>query len=159
MQQEIACCKLKEAEMRPQVERCFHAAEHYWSLLAKKMDGYQFSNASEEIKFYKHVKPLFISEIKFYRLLYHLILFEPVEKPDQIKDFQLREMQRFDKFVRDNQEFCDYYKSGCTDRDEEFFRKKPEDDDQRQLPQYDIIASTFIAMEKYADHIKKLIYA
>ena len=117
-QEEIACVKGKEAEMRAQGERCSHAAEHFWSLLAKQMDGYKFRDAAEEIRFYKQIKPLFISEIKFYRQLYHLILFEPSEKPDQIKDFQLREMQRFDKFVRDNQEFCDYYKSGRTDRDE-----------------------------------------
>ena len=155
MQQDIAGCKREQPDMRLQVERCFHICEQYWALICKEMEGYAFPSAREEIRFYKHIKPIFVSEARYYRLLYHLLLFGPSGETGQLKDFQLRELQRFDKFVRDNKEFYEYYKSGCTERDEEWFRKTAEEEG--EAPQYDILAGELLAMEKYADHLKKQI--
>lgn len=157
MQQDIACCKLKGPDLRAQVERCFQVCEQYCGIIAIEMEGHAFASVQEEIRFYKNIKPIFVSEIRYYRLLYHLVLFEPSEKPDQIKDFWLRELQRFDKFVRDNKEFCDYYKNSSQDRDAEWFTKPTAHDENTEIVQYDVLASDFLAMEKYAAYIKKLI--
>jgi hypothetical protein len=44
MEQEIACCKLEQPDLRRQVERCFQICEQYWGTVEKELEGYEFAD-------------------------------------------------------------------------------------------------------------------
>jgi RteC protein len=154
MKQELKSCWERHADEKTAIEQCFQISAQYWSIIESDVKENYFSSVDEEIDFYKHVKPLFVSEIRYHNMLYHAALFKPPSELVETKEFWAREKQRLEKFIRENKDFYDYYKSGSTECDEKWFRKKEEKDEDIKAQQYDLLASTLIALERYAEHIK-----
>src|SRR5687767_6843632 len=71
------------------VEKCFMIAGDYWTEVRQAMVGYGFASTNEEVFFFKTVKPLFRAELEYYSLVYHSILFCPVD-PRNAKKFWSR---------------------------------------------------------------------
>ena len=81
-------------------------AEKHWNALKKAMIDYRFGSGEEEVYFFKNVKPLFTSKLELFHLL----------KAGIINPFI-----RLETFKEKHTDFYQYYQSGRTDKDREWF--------------------------------------
>jgi RteC protein len=149
MQQDIALCQQKQMDKKTEIECCFHISQNYWAKIEKDIENYCFLSEQEEIEFYKEIKPLFKSSIRYYNYLYHAELFKPLENPTEASDFWIREKQRIEKFIAEHKDFYDYYKNERTDQDREYFIAR------FSLARYDELIAKLMALERYTEDIKK----
>lgn len=110
MKKELTQSQKSNASFERKVESCFAIAYRFWATIKRKVSKYQFENDDEEIEFFKIVKPKFTSEIEFYTLLYHCVLFQPTE-PFSAVNFWKLEFSRLQKFEEDNQLFLHCYQT------------------------------------------------
>jgi hypothetical protein len=146
-----ACNKLKPQTIA-EIECCFSLAQKHWSQIEQKIEVYQFLSKKEEIEFYKLVKPLFKSQIEYYNLLYQAEIFKPEETLTEIKVFWIKEQQKLDMFIQDNQMFYVYHKNGATNRDEEYFLSGVAENENGKTIYRDDLIATLMALERYALH-------
>lgn len=83
--------------------------------------SYTFEDASEEVHFFKEVKPRFLKELIYYSELYHLEACLPVGDADIQTSYYKHELERLRIFFERNQQLYNYYRSGKTYYDEMFF--------------------------------------
>jgi len=162
MLEEIRQCWGKGLPALSEIESCYHIACSHWNGVRKKLSCYLFETKGDEICFFKVWKPRFLSEIIFYERFNHLEVFKP-DQLESYRNFLLRERTRLKKFVWDNKEFFEYYKSGDSSKDERYFLRKPEletgqatpspyDHDEKTCTTHDYLVAQLIALERY-DHL------
>jgi hypothetical protein len=141
------------------VEHCFQVANRIWYRLRDKLKSYQFKNDDKEIEFFKFFKPKFTSEIEYYSLLYHSILFQPLD-PVQANIFWCREYQRLEKFETENSSFLFCYSNKHCGQTPYFFLRRhymPKpiprpglyDVDTGAITNGDQLVATFLALIRY----------
>lgn len=101
------------------IEKCFRISIKCWYRLRDEFAG-GFEDAKAEIDFFKNAKPLFTGRIEFYTIAYKSILFKPEDK-SRLKAFWKEELKRLQTFKKNNEEFINYYKSGDTSLDNQYF--------------------------------------
>jgi len=165
--EDLQHCQRKELGTLEEVECCFHIAERYWARLRKDVTKFKFEDVSDEIIFFKVIKPKFVAEIEYYSLCYHAELFKKDVKDNcELAKFWDRESSRFQRFINDNTEFYNYHKSFDRRNDEVYFTRagsdfsnfpsaKVYDLDERATTSHDHLVASFIALERYADYVKK----
>lgn len=153
MQREIEGCHKSGADKKAEIECCFNIGLKYWTEIQMGIDQENFVSSRDEIDYYKMVKPLFKSQIEFYNLIYQSELLKPDDK-SELKEFWLKEQQRLPRFIQENQEFYNYYKSGSTKLDEEYFLSSGFTDDYGNSLYYDNLIALILALERYMAYIK-----
>jgi hypothetical protein len=165
MQEEIREVKRDSSTYMEEIEACFQVALKYWKELRKELICYEFKSTSDEIYFFKCIKPKFTSEIEFYNLVYSAELFKPIElAEEEVEKFWNKESYRLKRFISDNLGFVVYYKDCKKNRDEQFFLR--EHLDVSNLPEVrlfeigngdstncDHVVSRLLALEKYSEYI------
>jgi hypothetical protein len=174
MKADIQCLhhslKNKLGELNPKekgwIEKSFHVVILHWEEVKKKIaEG--FVSSAEEIDFFKTTKHFFTAEMEYYSLRFHAALFEPVEGDKKVY-FWEREKQRFPQLVMKYKEFYDYYLSGKTCRDEQYFLRKDnypclsgllqlKDEEKLIATPYDLLVTEYIAGARYHEFVKKCI--
>jgi hypothetical protein len=114
----------EKAEME-MVESCFRASLDCWSKMTKLARKIGFCDESEEIMFFKVVKPSFGACLEYYTYRYHALLFSPAGDPAGMRRFWRWEERKMQRFFDDNREFYTYMRDGATHRDKEFFLRCP----------------------------------
>lgn len=82
---------------------------------------YKFESEDEEIKFFKEIKPVFLSQFYYYKKVFSLRLF------DSFKDIKSRQanyykmLQQLEKYARKNHEFYEYCMTNSTFLDRHYF--------------------------------------
>lgn len=108
-------------------EKSFGICCDFLSRLNIAISKHTFSSASEEIKFFKEIKPQFLSGIIFHLNCLQIESGKP--KADEI--LQLKHFNRYIKLVNQynkaNKEFYQYYHSGATHLDNYYFRRGKKD--------------------------------
>jgi hypothetical protein len=160
LQQSASCypCMLQKTE------HGFAIVYRHWHQVKQKLIGYHFTNEGQEIEFFKNLKPLFTSEIEYYALLYHSLLFEPSDGQPAI-DFWKREHERLQKFENENRHFLScYVDAHCPMLPFYFLRKCclpliPVElklyDDGTSSTNGDGLVATWLALKKYTEHTKQ----
>jgi len=87
-------------------EGALEIIQRHWASFKKEILGYQFASLQEEIDFFKVMKPLFTSKMEYFLLL-----------ADDIKNPYLRHK----RFKEEHADFYQYYTSGRTENDHEWF--------------------------------------
>lgn len=164
MQEELKMCMEQSLPPLAEIENCHQIVLDYWHLLREKLCTYSFPNAEEEVCFFKEWKPRFVSEIIFYELLNHIELFKP-ENSASYRNLLLREKRRLEKFVWNNGDFVEYYKSGETSKDEIYFVRNKNEGNAIEISPYDLNEKTstahdyqvaqIIALERYDQFLDK----
>lgn len=161
----LALLESEKKDFMKQTELCYQLCNSTWDEIRSIVGTYSFSSIESEIEFYKHIKPLFTSEIEYYRLVYHSLLFRP-EATIALIPFWKRELQRLDRFIEECGSFYQYYKSGATELDQTYFTRLDEDEiDFSQVRVFDIsygiisskdhFVSLILALEKYSGYVNQ----
>lgn len=89
--------------------------------LQKQITGKSFATQSDEIYFFKHVKPQIFSKLIYYARLFNLECKRPRGNNNaQIKYLQ-NQIDKLQAFFNDNLEFYNYYRRGAMSLDEQYF--------------------------------------
>jgi hypothetical protein len=149
---DIMHCRKKGLEREKEIEMCFQIATHYYQRLMQRVEGSGFEKQKDEIFFFKKIKPLFLSEMEQVGLCTHAELFKATAAPAEFEKFYRRELQRLDKFKRENAEFYQYIVSEATNRDQELFTKFP---GEAFRSAYDGLIGTWLALNEYTEFITR----
>lgn len=128
LEKEISECQHKGLPLLEEGEQCFHISSKYLSVLKHRTARYRFNSIEEEILYYKHYKPKFLSWIEYFSLIVHSLTFCPDELfPLQVLDFWKRQNKRLQRFTQNHKELFNYYKSNLTNSDAMYFSKEAND--------------------------------
>lgn len=153
MQQELEDCSHGQEKTAACLECCFQVCNQYWEMLRRELEGYTFPDETEEVEFFKTIKPRFTSEKEYYSLRYHAQLFmDSIPDPVTLQAFWSREVMRLDKFVAEHASFYSYYKGGHTMNDRGWFVRQQNCDAQSS---HDHLASMLVALERYTEFGKE----
>lgn len=155
-----------ELPEKERAENCFWIANNYWGKLKELLRDRSFKDESDEIDFFRNVKPQFIHYIEYFVILTEALMFAPEESHSGIIYWD-GEMKRFKRFCEKNNEFVTYYESGQRYKDSLFFLRKSSGDVKHvpSAPSYDVDADyctshdgfvrSYLAQKKYYDYVKK----
>jgi hypothetical protein len=147
------------------IECCFGVANRYWSRVQEKLRQNGFKSEEAEIEFFKVIKPKFTSEIEYYSLVYHCLIFQP---SDLLKAVQFlgKELKRWVKFEEENRSFIECFRSvGCELNRFYFLRKYYTCTNELEISLYDAdldvvtngdpLVATMMALERYKEFVKE----
>lgn len=130
--------------------------------LKRFANTYKFTSESEEIRFFKEVKPVFLSQFFYYKKVFALRLF------DSFKDVKTRHanyykiLQQLERFVQKNLEFYEYCMTNITYLDKHYFTRnrqphKSIDRDEKFTTGYDTKLAKILANELLKKYILELL--
>jgi hypothetical protein len=82
---------------------------------------YKFESINEEVEFFKTIKPVFISQLLFYKGLFKISLFESFHDSDARINYYRKQLRTLKRFMIKHEEFYHYALSNSTDLDEKYF--------------------------------------
>lgn len=143
---------------------CYKIAVEYWTRIKDKVKKDKFANEEEEIWFFKTMKPKFTSLIEYYTMVYHAELFMPVTEEENASAFWKKEKDKANNFYRLHAAFCEYYKSGDTHFDRNYFLRsqcsnplaagnKLYDTDAEMITSHGHLATSLLAYDMYSTYI------
>lgn len=145
-------CRKKDFPKEKEIELCFQIASNYYHRLMGCVRNGEFLTKKDEVLFFKKIKPLFLAEIELGGLLTHAELFKGnVTDPGELERFYQRELQRIEKFIRDNAAFHAYITSGSVDNDDTCFTNIAGEEFQSA---YDGLMGTWLALQEYTGQIQ-----
>lgn len=86
-----------------------------------------FENKTDEIEFFKTIKPHFAAKLIFFNEVYNLEITKPNDAKKAIKKHYTIYLQKLKRFHKENIEFYKYYKSGNCSLDKKYFLRGKHD--------------------------------
>src|SRR5665213_132208 len=87
-------------------------------------ETYNFKDSPEEIHFFKSVKPKFYSWLIYFLRILSLETGRPTGSVNAVETYLQKNLSRLTTYFKNNLEFYQYYRSGCTHLDELYFLRK-----------------------------------
>lgn len=92
-------------------------------LLKNNINSYIFHSVKEEIYFFKEVKPAYYSHLIYYLKLFNIESGRPAGNNQLWETYLNRIQERLQYFFDNNMDFYQYYRSGGTYLDDQYFRR------------------------------------
>jgi hypothetical protein len=108
-------------------ELSFHTCKKTLDQLKEFTINYKFKSASEEIQFFKEIKPRFTSRLIFHLMLYNIETKKPSGGNEIIRKYLIKELEKLKAYCDYNIEFYKYYRQGASYLDDIYFRRNPPD--------------------------------
>ena len=89
--------------------------------LKKYYSNYTFSDQTQEILFFKTIKPQFLYRIIYYSEIYKIQISKPCGSEKVMRKFYNLNLNKLKEFYDDNIEFYRYYRSGNDNLDNKYF--------------------------------------
>jgi hypothetical protein len=135
------------------------------STLKEYIINYKFSSQTDEINFFKNIKPKFLSKLFYFRKAFEMQSGLPLSSMEDEKNFYLKELKKISEYEIENKEFLSYYRANSTLFDEVYFIRKEPDSwlllnfdsfeiDLRFTTLYDLKISKILAGELLSEFIK-----
>lgn len=180
------CMGLSHPE-KENAESCFWIARNYWEKLKEEVKKRVFKNASEEIRFFREVKPQFTFHIEYFVILTEALQFEPsvLQAPADIRnqmshdswetanqkiitEYWEQEEKRFKRFCQKHGEFIEYYESGEHCKDSLYFLRENDtrkdailmslyDTDKDLSTYYSQLLRSYLANKRYWNYVNEKI--
>ncbi len=80
-----------------------------------------FSDEDEEIRFFKHQKPVVVEKLIYYNTIYKIEAKRPYGGKEVIEDYLNKELSKLKRFFDNNMFFYSYYRTGSTYLDHTYF--------------------------------------
>lgn len=88
---------------------------------------HNFTSKSEEIEFFKVIKPQLASKLIFYNEIYNIEISKPYGSDKTIQKHYNKELRKLKIFFDENLEFYKYYRTGITCLDKKYFLRRKHD--------------------------------
>lgn len=153
MVNDIKLCKRKCLEKQAEIQCCFEIATNYVGRLSLDVKDYEFESLTDEILFFKKIKPLFTAEAEFYTYYYHAELFKNTVEdncPVELETFYRRQLQRMTKFCREHPVFYAYVQEEKICNDATWFIRNQKD---RTTSSHDKLMATYWAIKRYEEFV------
>jgi hypothetical protein len=123
---------------------------------------YKFKSNNEEVEFFKSIKPIFISQLRFHKTLFKINLFESFNDPDARNNFYRKKMKSLQSFMIKHEQFYHYVLSNFAYLDDRYFvrantRNKLLIQDERFSTGYDNLLSRILTSELLKDYLTNAI--
>jgi len=116
-----------DLEIDDQIKKCESAIQIILKAigeLKKLVIRYNFKADSEEVHFFKEVKPLFTSKLIYYNMIYKIEMKRPNGGNRILKKYYHNELSKLKSFFDNELEFYQYYRSGSTYLDYKYFQRR-----------------------------------
>lgn len=163
---ELEEIKFSHPETIDYSKRSAELSRRYVEELKRLIQTTTFQTPPDEIEFFKHLKPLFSTQLIYHSELYHLGLRTPQGSKRQIEDFFMDEYDRINLFFGLHIDFFKYYKAQATNLDHLYFVRGninqsialhyAEFDDNFSTG-YDLLIARFRANDLLSDYLTKAI--
>lgn len=118
---------LEERDIFFKAAQAINLLETAFNSLKSYISAYAFKNESEEISFFKEMKPQLFSKLIYYRKIYNIEVMRPNGSYEVQKNYLISELDRIKSFFDRNLDIYKYYRTGCTHLDRYYFmRGKPD---------------------------------
>jgi len=167
MLDDFAVCRKMEMPETEQVEWAWKIASRYWQQVKEIYKDYVFTECQKEVAFYKVIKPAFTGYIEFFSILHEAL--ELHGGQEKSYSFWQHEYRRLEQFSARHREFVEYYVSGRTCYDLQYFTagsysqdyviSGPYDIDGNCISSHDHLVASLLGEEMYHGYVKeKLAY-
>lgn len=102
-------------------ERAISVILESLNALRSALDGYTFGSEKDEIEFFKHIKPGFVSKLIYYKEIYSIESNAPYGGEKVLRKFYNAEVLRLELWFKHNMDFYRYYRSGSCHLDKRYF--------------------------------------
>lgn len=168
MDKRLSEINLNESNVIQRLKSSSFAILQLLSRLKGYIVNYKFTDKSDEVNFFKNIKPEFLSRLIYFRKAFEMQSRFPLSSIEEEKIFYLKELKKISNYEKENKEFLSYYRAKSTLFDEVYFvRRKPDswfllnldcfETDPRFITFYDIKISKILAFESLTKFIKNAI--
>lgn len=115
-----------DLEIDNPISKCEKAIEVILTSIAnlkKHITKTSFKTDTEEIQFFKEIKPQFTSKLIYYNMVYKIEMKRPNGGNRVLKKYFHNELQKLKAFFDNELEFYQYYRSGSTYLDYKYFQR------------------------------------
>ncbi|HMK05531.1 MAG TPA: RteC domain-containing protein [Ferruginibacter sp.] len=123
MQDELRRLKRNCKNEMLMIEDCFNITRKYRDRISTRLETHLFRYKTEEIKFFKYTRPLFIAAMEYYSLQYQAVLFRPSADEDELILYWMQQLKRVETFYKRHEGFYKYYTRGQTEYDHIYFAR------------------------------------
>jgi hypothetical protein len=145
--------------------RALELSQIYYEKLKEFVSKNPFGNDSEEIYYFKFVKPKLLSQIVLFKKIIQIQTNFPIGSAEIKKEYYKAQLLKMTAYFEDNKVVINYYRSEKTNLDENFFVRKNAilhkgleaeitEVDYKQCTGYDLIIANFIALEKLEQYVR-----
>lgn len=138
MKDQLQTISLESRDELVRVVRSISIIETLLDNLKSFIHKYSFKSLSEEIEFFKEIKPAFLSQYFFHKKLIEIKINEPIGFKERLLEFYQIKLERVQIYTQNHIEFHLYCLSGSTHLDEKYFLRSHT----HVEPQFDKIFST-----------------
>ena len=145
--------------------KALELSQIYYEKLKEFVHKHPFENDSEEIYYFKFVKPKLLSQIVLFKKIIQIQTNFPIGSAEIKQEYYKAQLYKMNVYFDDNKVVINYYRSESTNLDANFFVRKNailhkglETDitevDYDQCTGYDLIIANFIALEKLEQYVR-----
>lgn len=132
------------------------------SLLKDFVYRYKFKDKTEEIEFFKEIKPVFASQYFYYDKVFSIKINEPFGSRESVTSYYYQQLDRLQEFTKEHREFFSYCLSNSSTFDDKYFMRENNlfvsiEVDTKFSTGYDLILATILANQLVRDHLQNLI--
>jgi len=130
--------------------------------LKNYISSYAFENVTEEVNFFKEIKPKFYSKYIYFINVHNFLLQKPTGGERIQQDYIQMHLAELKTFFDHNRAFYSYYRSGMTQMDEIYYTRGGFDvhaeledfeEDEQYSTSHDYKLSKIIANEKFQEYL------
>lgn len=123
---------------------------------------YEFNNVQEEVRFFKEVKPVLLSQYLYCKKKFRIVLVDSFRDNKSRLAHYLETLRNLQQFAEKNKAFYEYCMSGSTDRDTHYFTRHsawnvPIGADEKFSTVYDVKLARILAHELFKDYLLRAI--
>lgn len=153
---------LENPDVTAKTSKCLISVRSIINQLKDFVYRYEFIDKEEEVRFFKEIKPVFISQYYYYDKIFSIKMDEPFCGSDSLRAYYFTELDSLQQFVKANIEFYKYCLSNSTYLDEKYFTcsdysNNGPDVDTRFSTGYDNTLAKIIAWQMVKEYLNGLI--
>ncbi|MCC8423611.1 RteC domain-containing protein [Mucilaginibacter sp. UR6-11] len=163
MENQLAEITLSGESLTEQYKASIKICKKAMSKLKNYISSYAFENKTEEVHFFKEIKPKFYSKYIYFINIHNFLLQKPTGGERIQRDYIEMHLAELKTFFDHNRAFYSYYRSGMTQMDESYYTRGSFDvhaeledfeEDEQYSTTHDYKLAKIIANEKFQDYLK-----
>jgi hypothetical protein len=121
LEEDLKAIANQEKNILSRSEKCIEAINQSLIELKKLFLTHHVDDQEKEIFFFKKIKPKFVSQLIYYIKILKIESSRPIGSKKTLKKYFQKELSRLRFFYEDNKEFYQYFRTGSTYLDHNYF--------------------------------------